>query len=236
MARDLSPAWELLSVVTRARLQLATARPLIWEKARLPTAERTQIVNSTAGGTDQVLMRVALETHLPDGRLVTSCLDIVASPRRWRAQPYITLNNGTDWLVWEGAATERDDAAAFAQSVDAAARSLLSETMSIDFEALVKGPEAEPAPEEAAPAPDEAQPAPEEAAASAGEASGSAAPAENAAENAATATAAGSSAGADEIPVIADPPTAVPISGDEPSAVPVSAEEAATSPAVRRHQ
>ena len=210
MSRDLSPAWELLSVVTRARQQLATARPLIWEKARLPTAERTQILNSKAGGTDQVLMRVALETHLPDGRLVSSCLDIVATPRRWRTQPYITLNNGTDWLVWEGASAERDDATAFAQSVDAAARSLLSETLSIDFEALVKGPEAAPAPEEAAPSSEqEAEPD------ATADGSSRAAPSSDDA----------SAVADDAIPVAADPPTAVPISEDEPTAVRVWAEE-----------
>jgi len=143
MARDLTVAWELLTAVTRARQQLATARPLIWEKARLPTAEHTIIVKasadgnrwrrSDANGTDEVVMRVSLETHLLDGRHLTSCLDIVASPQRWRAQPYITLADGTDQLLWEGQASERDDPADFAESVDSAARSLLRATMALDF-------------------------------------------------------------------------------------------------------
>jgi len=143
VARDLTAAWELLTAVTRARQQLATARPLIWEKARLPTAERAVIVKASAdgnrwrqsngNGADQVVMRVSLETHLLDGRCLTSCLDIVASPYRWRAQPYITLVDGTERLLWEGQASERDDPALFAESVDTAARSLLSATMSLDF-------------------------------------------------------------------------------------------------------
>lgn len=143
MARDLSVAWELLTAVTRARQQLATARPLIWEKARLPTAEHTQIVKASADGgrwrassaidADQVIMRVSLETHLGDGRRLTSCLDIVASPRRWVTQPYITLADGTERLLWEGKAAEREDSADFAESVDSAARSLLNATMGLNF-------------------------------------------------------------------------------------------------------
>lgn len=148
MARDLAAAWELLTAVTRARQQLAAARPLIWEKARLPTAEHTVIVRASAdgdrwrasnvNGTDQVVMRVSLETHLPDGRRLTSCLDIVAGPRHWRAQPYITLADGVEQLIWEGQASERDDPADFAESVDSAARSLLAATMSLDFSDIDK--------------------------------------------------------------------------------------------------
>jgi hypothetical protein len=232
MSRDLSPAWELLSVVTRARQHLATARPAIWEKARLPTAERTQIVRSTAAGGDQIVMRVALETHLGDGRLVTSCLDIVASPRRWRVQPYITLDNGTEWLVWEGAATERDDSTAFAQAVDSATRSLLSETMNVDFKALPggaePGQEADAEPEAVAEA--AAEPTAETAArAEAGpelEAAAEAAPAvEEEAEAESTA-----------IDVSPDERTAIPVSSDEPTAVPVSTGEAEADPIASRQE
>jgi hypothetical protein len=143
MARDLSVAWELLTLVTRARQQLATARPLIWEKARLPTSEHTLIVKASAAGerwqstnengTDQILMRVSLETLLKDGRRLASCLDIVASPRRWAAQPYITLADGVNRLIWEGKQAEKDDPASFAETVDKAARSLLDATLKLDF-------------------------------------------------------------------------------------------------------
>lgn len=148
MARDLAVAWELLTAVTRARQQLAAARPLIWDKARLPTAEHTVIVKASAdgdrwrrsnvNGTDQVVMRVSLETHLKDGRRVMSCLDIVASPRRWQAQPYITLADGTERLIWEGRASEKEDPASFAESVDSAAKSLLDATMDLDFSDIDK--------------------------------------------------------------------------------------------------
>jgi hypothetical protein len=143
MARDLTVAWELLTAVTRARQQLAAARPLIWDKAHLPTAERMAIVKASAdgdrwrrsntNGVDQVVMRVSLETHLKDGRRVTSCLDIVASPRRWQAQPYIKLADGTERLIWEGQACENEDPAGFTESIDSAARSLLDATLGLDF-------------------------------------------------------------------------------------------------------
>ena len=143
MARDLSAAWELLSAVTRARQQLSTARPLIWERSRLPTAERTMIVKASAdgerwgrsnvNGTDQVVMRVSLETLLADGRRVTSSLDIVASPRRWTAQPYITLGGQVERLIWEGKPSAREDSSGFAESVDSAARSLLDATLKLDL-------------------------------------------------------------------------------------------------------
>ena len=149
MARDLTVAWELLTAVTRARQHLATARPLIWEKARLPTAEHTVIVKASAdgdrwqqpndNGSDQVVMRVSLETHLADGRRLTSCLDIVASPRHWRAQPYITLADGVERLIWEGQASDKDDPSSFAESVDSAARNLLDATMNLDFSDIDKG-------------------------------------------------------------------------------------------------
>jgi hypothetical protein len=143
MARDLTVAYDLLTAVTRARQQLASARPLIWDKARLPTAEHTIIVKASAdgerwtrsnpNGADQIVMRVSLETHLKDGRRVTSCLDIATSPDRWRAQPYITLSNDVERLVWEGQPADREDADGFAESVDAAARSLIEATLRLDF-------------------------------------------------------------------------------------------------------
>ena len=143
MARDLTVAWELLTAVMRARQQLAAARPLIWDKAHLPTAERMAIVKASADGdrwrqsntdgTDQVVMRVSLETHLKDGRRVTSCLDIVAGPRRWKAQPYIKVADGTERLIWEGQNCEKEDPARFAESVDSAAKSLLDATVGLDF-------------------------------------------------------------------------------------------------------
>jgi hypothetical protein len=64
---------------------------------------------------------------------VTSCLDIVASPRRWQAQPYIKLADGTERLIWEGQACENEDPAGFTESIDSAARSLLDATLGLDF-------------------------------------------------------------------------------------------------------
>ena len=146
MSRDLTVAWELLTAVTRARGLIATARHLIWEKARLPTAERTFVVAASAdserwqrsngNGPDQVVVRVALETHLKDGRRLTSCLDIVVGPTRWRTLPYITLAGGAADLLWEGQATERDDSDGFVDVVDAATRSLLDATLSLDLAAI----------------------------------------------------------------------------------------------------
>jgi hypothetical protein len=142
MARDLAAAWEFLTAVTRARQQLALARPLIWEKARLPTSEHTLIIKASAAGerwsrsnngSDEVVMRVSLETLLKDGRRLTSYLDIVASPRHWTTQPYIMLGDGDQRLIWEGKASEQEDPASFAESVDSAARSLLDATMKLDF-------------------------------------------------------------------------------------------------------
>jgi hypothetical protein len=91
MARDLAATWELLTAVTRARQQLASARPLIWEKARLPTSEHTLIIKASAAGerwshtnngSDQVVMRVSLETLLKDGRRLASCAESVDSAAR----------------------------------------------------------------------------------------------------------------------------------------------------------
>jgi hypothetical protein len=141
MPRDLTAAWELLNAVARARQQLSSARPLIWERERLPTAERWAIVKAGGGGdrwlqpagVEQVVLRVSLETHLADGRHVTSCLDIVATPKRWFTQPYITLAGATERLLWEGSRSARDDPSGFADQVDDAARELLDATMKIDF-------------------------------------------------------------------------------------------------------
>ncbi|MGD0019180.1 MAG: hypothetical protein ABSD62_07985 [Candidatus Limnocylindrales bacterium] len=147
MSRDLTAAWELLNAVTRARQQLASARPMIWERERLPTAERTVIVKASADGDrwrhvnggDQIVMRVSVETHLRDGRRLTSCLDIVATPKRWYAQPYITLASDTEQILWEGVRVDRDDPSGFAEHVDSAARNLLDATMGMDFSDPHKG-------------------------------------------------------------------------------------------------
>jgi hypothetical protein len=146
MSRDLTVAWELLTAVTRAQQQIATARHQIWEKARLPTAEHTFVVTasadgerwqrSSATGPDQVVLRIALETHLKDGRRLTSCLDIVIGPTRWRTMPYITLPGGAAELLWEGRTTEKDDPAGLVDIVDSATRNLLDATMSLDLSAI----------------------------------------------------------------------------------------------------
>ena len=78
-------------------------------------------------------MRAVLETLLEDGRRLASCLDIVASPRNWTTQPYIMLGDGGQRLIWEGNASEQEDPASFAESVDSAARSLLDAAMKLDF-------------------------------------------------------------------------------------------------------
>jgi hypothetical protein len=83
--------------------------------------------------TEHIAIRVTLATHLKDGRRLISCLDVSASPRRWRVQPYITLTEGGDRLLWEGQALERDDSSGFADAVDAAAIGLTDATLSLDF-------------------------------------------------------------------------------------------------------
>jgi hypothetical protein len=141
MSRELTVAWELLNAVTRARQQLAAARPMIWERARLPTAERTIVLKATAEGSrwrpsadgDRVVIRVSVETHLLDGRRLTSCLDVIVSPQRWSVQPYIVLADGREQILWDGPIDERDDSADFLESIDVAARSLLRATMRLDF-------------------------------------------------------------------------------------------------------
>jgi hypothetical protein len=149
MARDLTVAWEFLTAVARGRQRLASARPVIWEKARLPTAEHTAVLPSFPVGdrlhpatpteTDQIAVRVTLETHLKDGRRVISCLDVVARPKRWRVHPYITLVDRTERSVWQGQPVERDDSTGFADVVDAVAQSLLEATTSLDFGEIEKG-------------------------------------------------------------------------------------------------
>jgi hypothetical protein len=43
------------------------------------------------------------------------------------------LGDGVQRLIWEGKASEQEDPASFAESVDSAARSLLDATMKLDF-------------------------------------------------------------------------------------------------------
>jgi hypothetical protein len=139
--RELTVAWELLDAVTRARQQLAAARPLIWEKARLPTAEHTVILRAAADGSnwrpnsggDRIVIRVTVETHLPDGRRLASCLDFVINEVRWSVQPYILLTDGREQLLWDGPIDERADTSGFFEVVDSAARNLLRATLRIDF-------------------------------------------------------------------------------------------------------
>lgn len=149
MSRDLSVAWELLTAVTRVHRQLAAARPQIWERFRLPTAEHTSIMSvpsepdqlgHTDPAGDHVAVRVSLDTHLPDGRLLSSCLDITVGPRRWRTQPYIALSGGAaHTFLWEGQAVERDDTTGFIEMIDSVTQSLLQATLGLDFGAIVTG-------------------------------------------------------------------------------------------------
>jgi len=143
VARDLTVAWELLTAVTRARQHLATGRPMIWAKVRLPTAEHFSILNvaadrgpwrdSSLDQTDAVVIRVSIETLLKDGRRLTSCLDVVAGPNRWMVQPYIMLADPAARLVWTGEMIEHDDSAGFSDFVDSAAQNLVNATLGLDF-------------------------------------------------------------------------------------------------------
>ena len=146
MARDLTAAWDFLTAAARARQRLATARPLIWDKARLPTAEHAVILRTSpavgrerapdTAEPEQITIRISLETHLTDGRRLLSCLDLVAGARRWQALSYISLGDAAGQLLWEGQAIDRDDSAGFADAIDAAAYGLLEATMSLDFAAI----------------------------------------------------------------------------------------------------
>jgi hypothetical protein len=146
LASDLTAAWEFLTGATRARLRLATARPLIWAKTRLPTAEHTTILRlSPARGNDQptvepatdfITIRISIETLLQDGRRLASCVDLVAGRRRWFVRPYIALGDALDRPLWEGQVADRDDSAGFADAADAAAQALLEATLSLDVAAI----------------------------------------------------------------------------------------------------
>jgi hypothetical protein len=145
MSRDLSVAWELLTTIEHARQQLSAARHQIWDKARLPTAEHTSLTSVSADGgrwgqwnvgAEHILVRLSLETQLPDGRRLTSRLDVVTGPRRWLVWPYIILVGGNEERIWEGALSDREDPSGFAGYVDAATASLLAATMNVDFAAL----------------------------------------------------------------------------------------------------
>jgi hypothetical protein len=145
MSGEMTAAWQLLTAVARARQQLSSTRPLIWERARLPTAEHAVIVRPTDGGAPragasgmaaEVVMRLTLETHLANGRRLTSCLDVVAAPNRWRASPYIELADGSGELVWQGQIVECDDLIALVDALDKATQALISATLEVDFASL----------------------------------------------------------------------------------------------------
>jgi len=145
MSGEMTAAWQLLTAVARARQQLSATRPLIWERARLPTAEHAVIVRPTdvgaprAGATSmaaEVVMRLTLETHLADGRRLTSCLDVVAAPNRWRARPYIELGNGPGELIWQGEVVECGDLPDLVDALDRATQALVTATLGLDFATL----------------------------------------------------------------------------------------------------
>lgn len=145
MAHDLTAAWEFLTAATRARQRLAVARPLIWDKARLPTAEHVAILRSSAAGdrgrppgadAEVISIRVSLETLLKDGRRLASCVDLVAEPQRWRVRPYIVLGDAAERPLWEGQAIDQEDSTGFADAVDSAAYALLEATLNLDFAAI----------------------------------------------------------------------------------------------------
>jgi hypothetical protein len=149
MARELNVAWDFLTAVAHGRQRLAAARPLIWDKARLPTALRIALIAAPLAGdpgqtsasteTDEIAVRVTLETHLKDGRRLVSCLDVIARPRRWLVHPYINLVDGAEHSVWQGQSVERDDSAGFADLVDSAAIRLVEATTGLDFAELERG-------------------------------------------------------------------------------------------------
>jgi hypothetical protein len=139
MSRDMTVAWELLTAVERARQQIAKARPQIWERFRLPTAEHTSIGLASADG-ERVVLRVSLETHLADGRLAHSCLDVAVGSSRWRVQTYILLTGGaTSTFLWQGQSEERDDTTGFLAMVESVTQGLIQATLSMDFAAITAG-------------------------------------------------------------------------------------------------
>lgn len=149
MARDLTAAWEFLTGATRARQRLATARPMIWDRARLPTAEHTTVVRPLPAGdrgpapgptdTDPITIRVSVETHLKDGRRLVSGVDLMAGPRRWRVRPFVALADAPERPLWQGQAIDREDSTGFADLVDSAANAVIEATMSLDFAAIEEG-------------------------------------------------------------------------------------------------
>jgi hypothetical protein len=144
MSGEMTAAWQLLTAVARARHQLSATRPQIWERARLPTAEHAVIVRPAEGApragaasmAAEVVMRLTLEMHLQSGRRLTSCLDVVAAPNRWRATPYIEYEDGTGELVWQGQMVECGDLPELVDALDRATQSLIEATLSLDFAAL----------------------------------------------------------------------------------------------------
>jgi hypothetical protein len=148
MSGEMTAAWQLLTAVARARQQLSSTRPLIWEKARLPTAEHAVIVKpadvgtsraGTTGMAAEVVMRLTMEMQLQSGRRLTSCLDVVAAPNRWRARPYIEYGDGTGELVWQGEMVECGDLPDLVDSLDRATQALIAATLDLDFAALATG-------------------------------------------------------------------------------------------------
>jgi hypothetical protein len=48
-------------------------------------------------------------------------------------RPFVNLEDGSDRLLWEGQALEREDSSGFADAVDAATNAVLETTMGLDF-------------------------------------------------------------------------------------------------------
>lgn len=136
MSGEMMAAWQLLTAVARARQQLSSTRPVIWQRARLPTADHAVILppaETPAGAADQVVVRVSLETHLPDGRRVISCLDVTAKPDTWRVRPYIELSDRQNQLIWDGQFVESANPKELAGLLDRATQALISATLGLDF-------------------------------------------------------------------------------------------------------
>ena len=141
MPREMVMTWELLDAITRARQQLAAARPMIWERCHMPTAEHTAILRVVTDGAhwrpaadgDRFLIRVWIEVVMPDARHMSSCLDFVVAPDTFSIRPYISLVDGREHLLWDGAPEVRHDTQGLLELVDFAARNLLRATMRVDF-------------------------------------------------------------------------------------------------------